>query len=106
MNSVEPSQPEQKAPQKWQRFQEAAQISSQVEDEVRSLINELANLGEPAETFGQAVTALKSLELITQRLEDVSENLKPKPTLKEVSENLSMLFKPRAKQNQETDVPE
>lgn len=73
----------------WQLYNDVAQISTHIEDEVRALIVELAGLDESSETLGEAIAALKHLEVITEHLNQVSENLKPKPSLSEVLANLN-----------------
>jgi hypothetical protein len=55
---------------------------------------ELADLGEQSDTFADAVAALKHLENVTEALENKAINLKPQPSITEVSENLQRLLKP------------
>jgi hypothetical protein len=70
-------------------FNEVAQISAYIEDQIRALISELVGLDECSNTFAEAIAALKHLEAITAHLKEVSDNLKPQPSLIEVLANIN-----------------
>lgn len=80
--------PEQPAPP-WQLYEEVAKTSTDIQDDVRALIIDLAELGEGSQTFGDAISALKHLEVVTEYLTTASEDLKPEPSLNEVLANIN-----------------